>query len=154
MKVGIYFCTCGSNISERIDPEEVRRLACDDRSYLRTYDYICSEDGKNFLRDHLLEEKPDRVVVAACSPREYETAFRQVLGEAGMNPYFLQMVNIREQVAWVTPDAAQATEKAATLIRAAVARVRLHRALERVTLDVCGDVLIVGGGARPASRPR
>jgi len=77
----------------------------------RPVEFICAAEGKEFLKDHLIANRPDRVVVAACSPREYESTFMQILAEAGINPYYLQMVNIREQVAWVTPDPAQATRK-------------------------------------------
>jgi heterodisulfide reductase subunit A2 len=148
MKTAVYFCRCGNNITERIDEEQfARKLAGTDQlAYIAPVDFACSEDGKQFLEKDLLEKKPDRVVIAACSPREYEEAFQQVLGKAGLNPYFLQMVNIREHVAWVTPDKEQATEKAATMVRGAIARVGLHQPLEVREIEASPNVLIIGGG--------
>ncbi len=148
MKIAVYFCQCGTNISERID---LRRLTAKlagtpDLAYVKPVDFLCAEDGKQFLQQDLIAERPDRVVVAACSPREYEKAFMQVLASAGMNPYFLQMVNIREHVAWVTPDPEQATAKAATMIRGALARVALHQPLEIREIEANPAVLVIGGG--------
>jgi heterodisulfide reductase subunit A len=148
MKAAIYFCNCGGTITERIDPERVIRELGEAPAvaYVRNVDYLCSEEGKAFLEKDLLENRPDRVVVAACSPREYESTFMRCLDQAGMNPYYLQMVNIREQVAWVTPDPGQATQKALTMIRGAVARVRLHEPLEKKELEVCPDAVVIGAG--------
>ena len=86
------------------------------------------------------------MVVAACSPRDHEATFRRCMATAGMNPYLLQMVNIREQVAWVTEDPAVATGKAIRAIRGAVGRVRLQEPLERKQLEVCPDALVIGAG--------
>ena len=148
MKTAVYLCSCGATMSERIDfarlTDDLRALA--DVFYVRTIEYLCSEDSKQYLRNDLSTERPDRVVVAACSPREYERAFMDVLESAGMNRYLLQFVNMREQVAWVTPDPAKATAKAAALIRGAVARVARHRPLERKEFDACRDVLVIGAG--------
>jgi heterodisulfide reductase subunit A2 len=148
MKVGLYFCTCGTNITATVDAEKVMAelTAQIPASYSARVEFICSAEGKSFFKDHLLANRPDRVVVAACSPREYESTFMQILVEAGINPYFLQMVNIREQVAWVTPDAVQATLKATIAIRSAMARVCLQQPLEKTELDANNDVLVVGAG--------
>jgi len=148
MKTGVYFCKCGCINSDTISVEELRRrlLGTADLAYVKEVDYLCAEDGRQWFAQDLLEEKPDRAVVAACSPREYESAFRQVLEQAGMNAYFLQMVNIREQVAWVTPDSAQATAKAAHLIKGAVARAALHSPLEVKEIEASPNVLVIGGG--------
>ncbi len=148
MRTAVYLCQCGSIISESIPLEELRRLlqGTPDLAYIKSAGYLCAEDGRQWLEQDLLDEKPDRVVVAACSPREYESAFMEVLQKAGINPYFLQMVNLREQVAWVTPDSAQATAKAARLIRGAVARVAQHRPLEVTEIEAAPNVLVIGAG--------
>jgi len=148
MRIAVYLCNCGATISERIDfPEISRQLGRHaDVAYVKTIDFICSEESKQALQTELSDQKPDRVVIAACSPREYERAFMDVLEKAGMNRYFLQFVNLREQVAWVTPDREQATAKAAAQIRAALARVAKHQALERKALEVSGGVLVIGAG--------
>ncbi len=148
MKTGIYLCQCGSNIAERVDCAALTAALRQSPgvAFIKPADFLCSEDGKQFLARDLAEERPDRVVIAACSPREYEAAFMEVLAGAGMNPYYLQMVNIREHVAWVTPDPQQAVRKAAAQIRAAAARVRLHDALEPAYLDISTAVVVIGAG--------
>jgi heterodisulfide reductase subunit A len=148
MKIGIYFCKCGSNIAEKISSEAVAEAAesFPDQPYVNTVDFICSEDGKLQFEESLKLEQPDRVVVAACSPRDHEATFRRCLINAGMNPYLMQMVNIREQIAWVTEDPAIATEKAIRAIRGAVCRVRLQQPLEKKQLEVCPNALVIGAG--------
>ena len=98
------------------------------------------------MEEDLKSNGIDRVVVAACSPRDHEATFMDVMKKADLNPYLLQMVNIREQVAWVTKDAAEATGKASRYVTAAMKRVALHEPLEKKELDICPDVLIVGSG--------
>jgi len=148
MKIGIYFCNCGSNIAEKISSAAVAEAASSfpDSPYVKIVDFICSEDGKLQFEGSLKSEQPDRVVVAACSPRDHESTFRRCLTNAGMNPYLMQMVNIREQIAWVTEDPADATEKAIAAIRGAVCRVRLQQPLEKKQLEVCPDALVIGAG--------
>jgi heterodisulfide reductase subunit A len=148
MKIGLYFCTCGTNITATVDAGKVidELTGQFPESYAAQVEFICAAEGKEFLKDHLIANLPDRVVVAACSPREYESTFMQILAEAGINPYYLQMVNIREQVAWVTPDPAQATRKATTAIRAAMMRVCYQEPLEKMEQEANGDVLVVGAG--------
>ncbi len=94
------------------------------------------------IADHGLE----RVVVAACSPRMHEPTFRRAAETAGLNPYLVEMANIREQCSWVHDDAVAATEKAEDLVRAAVLRVARHEPLERLTVDMCPNTLVIGGG--------
>jgi len=146
MKVGVYFCNCGSNISERIDAQKIASELSGEIAWMEAGDFACSEEGQESLVRHLAEHRPDRVVVAACSPREHEATFQRVLERAGMNPWLLQMVNIREQVAWVTPDPELATRKAARWIRGASARVRRHEPLETREVEASGNVLIIGAG--------
>lgn len=148
MKTGVYFCNCGTNITEKIDSGKVReRLQPTGRmSYFKTCPFLCSEEGKEFLEQDLKAEKPDRIVIAACSPRDHEATFMRVMAQAGMNPYLMQMVNIREQIAWVTEDPEKATKKAAVAINAALKRVELHEMLEKQELDASPDVLVIGAG--------
>ncbi|MDA8428137.1 MAG: CoB--CoM heterodisulfide reductase iron-sulfur subunit A family protein [Geobacteraceae bacterium] len=148
MKIGIYFCNCGSNIADKISSAAVIEAARSfpDQPFVNILDFICSEDGRLRFEESLKSEQPDRVVVAACSPRDHEATFRRCMTAAGMNPYLLQMVNIREQVAWVTEDPQVATDKAIRAIRGAVGRVRLQQPLERKQLEVCPDALVIGAG--------
>ncbi|MDD2309634.1 MAG: CoB--CoM heterodisulfide reductase iron-sulfur subunit A family protein [Desulfuromonadaceae bacterium] len=148
MKIGVYFCNCGSNIAEKISSAAVAEAASffPDSPYVTIVDFICSEEGKLQFEDSLKAEQPDRVVVAACSPRDHEATFRSCLTNAGMNPYLMQVVNIREQIAWVTEHPGVATEKAIAAIRGAVCRVRLQQPLEKKQLEVCPDALVIGAG--------
>jgi heterodisulfide reductase subunit A len=148
MKIGIYFCNCGSNIAEKISSAAVVGAAASfpDHPYVEIVDFICSEEGTLRFEESLKSEQPDRVVVAACSPRDHEATFRRCMANVGMNPYLMQMVNIREQIAWVTEDPTIATEKAISAIRGAVCRVRLQQPLEKKQLEVCPDALVIGAG--------
>ena len=148
IRVGVYICSCGTNISDNIDIDELVQFSSglENADYVKVNKLLCSENGKNFLAEDIIKEKPDRVVIVACTPKEHEKTFRNVLQKAGVNPYLFQMVNIREQVAWVTSDKSAATEKANSYIRAAVKRVTLHEALEKKEIDCNTDVLVLGAG--------
>jgi heterodisulfide reductase subunit A len=148
MKVGVYFCRCGGIVADKIDGEAIHRRLSDVRefAYFTTVDLACSEEGKAQMVADLKDKRPDRVVVIACSPREHEETFRGVLSAAGMNPFLMQMVNVREHIAWVTQDPAQATDKAFHMTKAAVARVCLQESLERREIDVNPEILIIGAG--------
>jgi len=147
-RIGVYICSCGTNISENLDIDELVRFSSslENIAYVKTHNLLCSEDGKNFLADNIIKEKPDRIVIVACTPKEHEKTFRNVLQKTGLNPYLFQMVNVREQVAWVTADKNDSTEKAKLYIRAAVKRVALHEPLEKKELDCNTDVLVIGAG--------
>ena len=148
MKVGLYLCQCSGSISDKLDLHEIGRKIAETSPdvYVKVFKLLCSAEDLATLSDDIRTERPDRVVIAACSPRDREAQLRRVIEEAGLNPYLLQMVNIREQAAWVTPDRAAATGKAFALIAAAVARVRLHHPLENKTVAVCTDVMVIGAG--------
>jgi len=148
MKIGVYFCDCGTIIKEKIDSGKVReavmKLPHDIR--FKTFGLMCSVAGKDEFYQELRDNPVDRVVVAACSPRDHEGTFMKVMVKAGMNPYLMQMVNIREQVGWVTEDPEQACQKTISLISAAVGRVVLHEALVKKEIDASSDALIIGAG--------
>ena len=148
MRTGVYFCNCGTNVSDKIDAEKVkvRVLQKGEDVHFKVIDFMCSEEGKAAFENDLCENKIDRVVVAACSPREHEGTFMQAMSRAGLNPYLLQMVNIREQVAWVTKDREMATEKAARCICTAMRRVALHTPLLKKEIDISTNVLVIGAG--------
>jgi heterodisulfide reductase subunit A2 len=148
MRIGVYFCRCGGILSDKIDEEEVKRRVSElgEVAYIKALDLACDEGGQSAIAADLQEQKPDRAIFLACSPREHEETFRGVLARAGMNPFLMQMVNIREQVAWVTPDRRAATEKTINYARAAAARVRRHESLEKREVEVSTDALIIGGG--------
>ena len=147
-RTGAYICSCGNNISDNLNIDELVQFSSglDKVAYVKVHKLLCSEEGKNFLADDVVKENPDRAVIAACSPKEHEKTFRNIFQKAGLNPYLFQMVNIREQVAWVTSEKSDATEKAKSYIRAAVKRVAFHEPLEKKEIDCNADVLVIGAG--------
>jgi len=147
-RIGIYICKCSTNISDNIDIEELVAFSSNLNGvgHVKVHTLLCSDEGKDFLADDISEEKPDRIVIAACTPKEHEKTFRNILQKAGFNAYLFQMVNIREQVAWATAEKSAATEKAKSYIKAAVKRVALHEPLEKKEIDCNTDVLVIGAG--------
>jgi heterodisulfide reductase subunit A len=148
-RIGVYICHCGSNIAGTVDVVEVARWAAQALKGVvvaREYKFLCSTPGQAMIADDIRNEGLTRVVVAACSPHLHEKTFRRVCSNAGLNPYFLQIANIREHVSWVTRDKIAATTKVKTLIAGAVARVQHHRALEPMSVAVNPHTLVLGGG--------
>lgn len=147
-KVGIYFCTCGGALADKIDGTALRQLAdaTGDGTHFAEHDLLCSEEGKEFFEEDLRANGIERAVICACSPREHEATFMRCMARAGRNPYLMQMVNVREQIAWVCESRAEATDKAKRALSGALARVQWHRPLEKRELDVCVDALVIGAG--------
>jgi len=147
-KIGVYICHCGINIASKVDVSDVVEFAktLPLVSVAREYKFMCSDPGQELIQQDLREGKINRVVVASCSPLMHEVTFRQATADAGQNPFFFQMANIREHVSWVTLDSSLATNKAKALVAAAVRRVALHEPLEKKQVPVNPDVLIVGAG--------
>ncbi|MGE5255457.1 MAG: NAD(P)-binding protein [Hyphomicrobiales bacterium] len=147
-RIGVYICHCGMNIAPRVDVEAVAEFArgLDHVVVARDYKFMCSNPGQEFIAHDIDEQKLNRVVVASCSPRMHEPTFRKACEKAGINPYYFQMANIREQVSWVTHDGERATAKAKDQVAAAVARVSFHTPLYSREVPVTKAVLVVGGG--------
>jgi heterodisulfide reductase subunit A len=112
----------------------------------RDYKYMCSEPGQELIRTDIQEHQLNRIVVASCSPHLHEHTFRVATANGGLNPYYMAMVNIREQDSWVHTDKAAATHKAKDLVSASVRRVVLQRPLETARVAIDPNVLVVGGG--------
>jgi heterodisulfide reductase subunit A len=148
MKIGVYICHCGSNIAGKVDVVRVSEWAGELHgvALARNYEFMCSQVGQELIKDDVREQGLDRVVVACCTPRMHEPTFQRALAESGLNPYYFEQANIREQCSWVTDDPAEATEKAKSLVAAAVARVHHHRALEPRRVPINPATLVVGGG--------
>ncbi len=149
VRIGVYVCHCGSNIAQTVDCPRVAETASllDDVTISKDIGYACSEPGQQQIKDDILEHGLDRVVVASCSPRLHEPTFRKMLESAGINPYLLEMANLREQCSWVhmnEPDAA--TNKAEDLVKMAVSRIRLLQPLKEDTLPLIKRTLVIGGG--------
>ena len=148
VRVGVYICHCGGNISDTVDVEKVREAAEKFRGVkiAKTYEYVCSDPGQEMIKAGIKEHGLNRVVVASCSPRMHLDTFRRAVESAGLNPYLLEMVNIREQCSWVHDDIEAATSKAIDLIRGAVERAHFLKPLEAEVLPVNKDILVIGGG--------
>ncbi|MBU3090646.1 CoB--CoM heterodisulfide reductase iron-sulfur subunit A family protein [Clostridium sp. CF011] len=147
-KIGVFVCWCGSNIAATVDIDKVIKEAekMPGVVYAKDYQYMCSEVGQNLIKNAIKEQKLDRVVVASCSPRMHEATFRKAAKAAGLNPYLLEVANIREHCSWIHKDKEIATPKAIALVRAAVAKATLNSELVPGKIDVTKRALIIGGG--------
>jgi heterodisulfide reductase subunit A len=147
-RIGVFICECGPNIAEKIDIEsivgEVSSISGVETA--ERYKLLCSRDGKEYLKSKIKENKLTHLVLGACSPKQHEATFIKVCEEAGMNPYLCNLINIREQCAWMTPDKEEATAKALRCIRAGIARVKYQQSLEKKFLESNVDILVIGGG--------
>ncbi|MDI6691028.1 MAG: CoB--CoM heterodisulfide reductase iron-sulfur subunit A family protein [Candidatus Bathyarchaeota archaeon] len=148
-RIGVYVCHCGLNIAGVVDVEKVTEYAekLQDVIVAKHYVYMCSETGQRMVKEDIKAHNLDRIVIATCSPRMHEETFRRTVAEAGLNPYLLEIVNLREHVSWVhSEEPEKATEKAKDLVKMGVARVKLLQPLEKRRVSVEKNVLVVGGG--------
>ena len=148
-RIGVYVCQCGMNIAGTVDCGAVADFAgtLDGVVVARTDKYTCSEPGQQLIKDDIVAQKLNRVVVASCSPRLHETTFRGAASAAGMNPYLVEMANLREHCSWVHMDDPEgATEKARDLVNSAVARARLLQPQTEAEIPVIRKTLVIGGG--------
>ncbi len=146
--IGFFICQCGTNISATVDTGKVAAAAAAMRgvAVAESIQYTCSDPGQATIAEAIRGKRLDRVVIAACSPRMHEATFRRALERAGLNPFMLEMVNIREQCSWIHSDASEATRKATDLARKAVARVRHHTPLLARKTAAVRRALVIGGG--------
>lgn len=147
-RIGVYVCHCGTNIAPHVDVKEVANFATQLPGVVmaRDYEYMCSDPGQELIKEDIKELGLTRVVVASCSPLMHEVTFRRACQEAGLNPFFFQMANIREHVSWVTEESEKATERAKHAVIAAIYRVANHEPLSVREVPVKPTALVVGGG--------
>ena len=148
-RIGVYVCRCGLNIGQTVDCRQVAESVKDfpDVAVAREITYACSEPGQMEIKADIAALGLDRVVVASCSPRLHEPTFRHMMQEAGLNPYLLEMANLREQCSWVhMNEPAAATLKSEDLVKMAVSRVRLLAPLTEEILPLTRRTLVIGGG--------
>jgi heterodisulfide reductase subunit A len=149
LRVGVFVCECGMNIAGAVDCAAVTKFAetLPDVACAIQNKYTCAEPGQNEIRNAIRQHRLNRVVVASCSPRQHEPTFRQCVRDAGLNPYLLEMANLREHCSWVHPgDWDGATRKAKDLVSGAVARARFLQSQEELTVPVTKATLVIGGG--------
>lgn len=147
-RIGVFVCWCGSNIAATVDVEKVAQVLAKEPGvvFSTDYQYMCSEAGQNLIIDAIKEHGLTGVVICSCSPRMHEATFRKTVQKAGLNPYMLEIANIREQCSWIHKDKEQATEKAVILGRAAIAKVHLNAPLTAGQSPVTKRALVIGGG--------
>ena len=147
-RIGVFVCHCGLNIAKTIRVSELAQFASTlpDVVVAKDYKFMCSTPGQEMIANEIKEQKLDRVIVAACSPLMHEQTFRKVIENAGLNKYLVTIVNIREQVSWVTHDIEEGTSKAKAVLNGAVYRARLLAPLTSRVIDVSPDVMVIGGG--------
>jgi heterodisulfide reductase subunit A len=148
-RVGVFICHCGLNIAGTLDIEELVNFSQElpNVVYVKENRYTCADPGQTEIRAGIEENKLNRVVVAACSPRMHEETFRKTVEDAGLNPFLFEMANIREMCSWAHPSIpVKATEKAKEIIQIAVAKVRLLEPLTRFKVPVTNQAMVVGGG--------
>jgi heterodisulfide reductase subunit A len=148
IRTGVYVCRCGTNIATTVDVAEVASYASglEGVALAREYTYMCSDPGQDLIKQDIRAHNLNRVVVASCSPLMHEPTFRRACEEGGLNPFFMQMTNIREHCSWVVDDRELATHKAKSLVEAAVRRVRHHEALQLRQVEMEPSALVVGAG--------
>ena len=148
-RIGVFVCHCGINIAAVVDVKKVAEytrtlpnvVLCDETMF------ACAASTQTELQQKITEHNLNRIVVAACTPKTHEPIFQETLAKVGLNPYLMEMVNIRDQCSWVhQKEPEEATKKAMDLVRMGIAKTRLLYPLEIRELPVNHDVLIIGGG--------
>ncbi|MDH4210618.1 MAG: CoB--CoM heterodisulfide reductase iron-sulfur subunit A family protein [candidate division WOR-3 bacterium] len=149
MKIGVYVCRCGGNISEVVDIKEVMSFAekQGDVVMVKEHAHVCSDVGRNMVIEDIKTQGLDKVVVAACSPQFHGKTFMGTVDKAGLNPYVMEMANIREQCSWPHySEPKMATEKAKDIVHMAIAKARLDEPLAKKTSPIGKRALVIGAG--------
>ena len=147
-RIGVFLCHCGSNIAATVDIEQLAEAAAEFPNVVFVDDnkYTCSEPGQLSVKDAIEEHNLDRIVIGSCSPRMHEQTFRKMLAETSVNPYMMEIANIREQCSWVHKDKAEGTAKSIDLVRMAVAKVDRNIPLHTSEIPLTKRALVIGGG--------
>ena len=147
-RIGVFVCWCGSNIAATVDVEAVAEALKSEPGvvFSTNYQYMCSEAGQSMIEQAIKEHELTGVVICSCSPRMHEATFRKTAERAGLNPYLVEIANIREQCSWIHKDKVSGTEKAIILGKAAIAKVHLNAPLTAGTSPVTKRALVIGGG--------
>jgi heterodisulfide reductase subunit A len=149
LRIGVYVCHCGGNISTAVQCESVAKALgrLPGVAVTRTNESLCSDAGQSIIEQDIRESGVNRVVIGACAPMLHEQTFRGAVTRAGLNPYLYHHVGLREQDSWVHGhDKRSATEKALRLMSAGVAKARLLKPLDPIRLGAEKHALVIGGG--------
>jgi heterodisulfide reductase subunit A len=156
-RVGVFVCRCGTNIAATIDVPAVVKATSkmENVAYAEENLFTCSEAALEEIATRIRDEGINRVVIAACTPRTHEPIFKDTLEKAGINPYLLEMANIRDQCSWVHQgEPLKATTKAIDLIKSAVAKANQLEPLQTQTAEIIREAAVVGGGVAGLSAAR
>ncbi len=147
-RVGVFVCHCGINIAKTVDVERVTAEIAKEPGVVFTtnYTYVCSTPGQQMIVDAIKEHKLERLIVASCSPKMHELTFRKAAAKGGMNPFYCEMANIREQCSWVHEDRDKATQKAIDIIRTILVKVAGNAKLEITSIPIERRALVIGAG--------
>ena len=147
-RIGVFVCHCGTNIAGTVDVKAVASALKNEPGvvFSTDYQYMCSQAGQDMIKAAVAENKLTGIVVCSCSPRMHEATFRKTAAAAGLNPYMVEIANIREQCSWVHKEMPIGTEKAIILAKAAVAKVNLNAPLTPGESPVTKRALVIGGG--------
>ena len=147
-RIGVFVCWCGSNIAGTVDVQAVSDALAKEQGvvFSTNYQYMCSQAGQDMIKNAIKEHNLTGIVVCSCSPRMHEATFRKTAAAAGINPYMVEIANIREQCSWIHKDMKEGTEKAIVLARTAVAKVLLNAPLVPGESPVTKRALVIGGG--------
>jgi heterodisulfide reductase subunit A len=148
-RVGVFSCTCAGTISETLDIQSLAGKAMDwDGVVLsEVLDFACGPETQQYIQEIVKREGLNRVVIGACSNRTHESLFQRTIRQAGLNPYLLELVNLRDQCAIVHKRQKElANNKAQELMRVAVGRVRLSQPVHKIEFKTHRAALIIGGG--------
>jgi len=149
VRIGVFVCECGHNIAGIVDTEAVARFAEELPDVVAVVQnrYTCADPGQQEIQKAIAEHRLNRVVIASCTPKIHEPTFRHCVAAAGLNPYLMEMANIREHCSWVhMKDREAATDKAKDLVASAVGRARRLVAQDEKTFPVTDAALVIGGG--------
>jgi len=149
LRIGVYVCHCGTNIAGVIDPVVVAEYAAGLPGVVRAINtpYACADSGQSLIREDIEKYNLNRVVVSACSPKMHEPTFRAVVADAGLNPFLMEMANIREQCTWAHGhDPEGALEKAKDLTASAIAKASFLTPLDMINVPVTHRAMVIGGG--------
>ncbi len=147
-RIGVFVCWCGSNIAGTVDVKAVAEALGKEPGVVLSanYQYMCSQAGQEMIKNAIKEHNLTGIVVCSCSPRMHEATFRKTAQSAGINPYMVEIANIREQCSWIHKDIVEGTEKAIVLGRTAIAKVQLNAPLIPGESPVTKRALVIGGG--------
>jgi len=147
-KIGVFICHCGENISATVDcqkvAEEVGKV--EGVEFATDYKYMCSDPGQNLIKQAIKEHHLTGVVVGSCSPRMHEPTFRKTCASAGLNPFMCEVANLREQCSWVHEKGESTTEKAISLVKMLVEKVKKDQPLQSIEVPITKKALVIGGG--------